>query len=120
MQGQQATSVSGGRPSGRPADAQKAGVGLRHERLPGPGRQRTAVEGADGATGVAFPKATGPRDDAANDNPPGMGQFQTGDCGSKVRRRRRRRSYVPPGPSKTTKYATRESEHPQMSRTATT
>jgi DNA replication protein DnaC len=40
-----------------------------------------------GLIGVGSAALTGPRDDAANDNPPGMGQFQTGEGGSKVRRR---------------------------------
>ena len=40
-----------------------------------------------GLIGVGAAALTGPRDDAANDNPPGVGQFQTGEGGSKVRRR---------------------------------
>ena len=40
-----------------------------------------------GLIGVGTAALAGPRDDAANDNPPGAGQFQTGEGGSKVRRR---------------------------------
>jgi IstB-like ATP binding protein len=40
-----------------------------------------------GLIGVGAAALTGPRDDAATDNPPGAGQFQIGEGGSKVRRR---------------------------------
>ena len=40
-----------------------------------------------GLIGVGAAALTGPPDDATNDNPPGTGQFQTGESGSKVRRR---------------------------------
>ena len=40
-----------------------------------------------GLIGVGTAALAGPRADAANDNPPGVGQFQTGEGGSKVRRR---------------------------------
>ena len=40
-----------------------------------------------GLIGVGSAALTGPTDDAANDNPPGVGQFQTGEGGSKIRRR---------------------------------
>jgi len=40
-----------------------------------------------GLIGVGSAALTGPTDDAANDNPPGVGQFQTGEDGSKARRR---------------------------------
>jgi len=40
-----------------------------------------------GLIGVGTAALTGSRDDAANDNPPEVGQFQTSEGGSKVRRR---------------------------------
>ena len=40
-----------------------------------------------GLIGVGTAALTGPRDDTANDNPPEAGQFQTGEGGSRVRRR---------------------------------
>lgn len=40
-----------------------------------------------GLIGVGPPALTPPRDDTATDNPPGAGQFQTGEGGSKLRRR---------------------------------
>ena len=40
-----------------------------------------------GLIGVGTAALTRPQDDATNDNPPGVGQFQTGEGGSKVRRR---------------------------------
>jgi hypothetical protein len=40
-----------------------------------------------GLIGVGTAALTPSQDDATNDNPPGVGQFQTGAGGSKVRRR---------------------------------
>jgi IstB-like ATP binding protein len=40
-----------------------------------------------GLIGVASAALTGPQNDAIDENPPGVGQFQTGEGGSKVRRR---------------------------------
>ena len=40
-----------------------------------------------GLLGVGTAALMGRPDDATNDNPPGVGQFQTGESGSKVRRR---------------------------------